>query len=352
VYNIGENLGGGRKMGNSFHSLILAAGKGTRMKSELPKVVHPILGKPMVSYVIEAVKQAGSERNVLVTGYKSELVKSTLSNERVDFVEQPEQLGTGHAVQCYVKRVRERPENLLVVCGDTPLISIETLKYMVQTHARLNPAVTMLTLDMQEPGNYGRIIRKDGKVISIREAKDCNKEQLAIKEVNLAVYLFNCDFLFENIFALKDDNRQNEFYLTDLVGIATANGQSVVACKERDENSTLGINSRQHRAMVGGILQKQILNVLMDKGVTIVDPSQTLIGPDCEIEPDTTIWPGCVITGKVKIGKGCEIGPGCRLENVIVGDGSRLRYCVAESTKFEAGTDVPPFSKILGTEEN
>lgn len=339
-------------MTSQIHSLILAAGKGTRMKSELPKVIHPILGKPMVSFVIDAVKLVGSSNTIIVTGFKSELVRSMLACESVNFVEQPEQLGTGHAVQCYAKTNPVKPEHLLVVCGDTPLISTQTLQTMINTHLEQKPAITMMTLDMAEPGNYGRIIRQNGMVTAIREAKDCSEEELKIKEVNLAVYLFESNFLFENIFKLDSKNKQNEFYLTDLIEMASKQGLKILASKEKDESSTLGINSRQHLAFVGGILQKTILENHMDNGVSIVCPSQTLIGPDCLIGADTTIWPGSVIKGKSKIGTGVEIGPNCQISDSTIGNNCKIKFSVIENSTIEADQALPPFSTINSSSAN
>ena len=337
-------------MSPKIHSLVLAAGKGTRMKSELPKVVHPILGQPMVTYVIDAVKAVGSEKATLVVGYKSELVKEKLNDENVDFVEQPEQLGTGHAVQCFAKDCKEIPENLLVVCGDTPLISQQTLKEMIETHINNKPAITMMTLDMENPGNYGRIIRKNDNITAIREAKDCSEDELKVKEVNLAVYLFNGKFLFDNIFKLENNNRQKEYYLTDLVEMAVKQGLAVVACKEKDEASTLGINSRVHLAMVSEILKKQILNTQMEAGVTIVDPAQTLIGPKVEIEPDTTVWPGTTIIGKTKIERNSNIGPQTFISNSKLGKNIEARFCVINDALISDQKHLQPFSTITGTE--
>ncbi|GAB4277386.1 MAG: hypothetical protein Kow0029_20010 [Candidatus Rifleibacteriota bacterium] len=329
-----------------IHALILAAGKGTRMKSELPKVVHPILGKPMVSYVIEAVKAVGSVKTILVTGYKSDLVRQTLGNTEVEYVEQAEQLGTGHAVQCYVNSNPEKPDHLLVVCGDTPLISTETLQEMIELHLSQKPAITMMTLEMKDPGNYGRILRDEKGIKAVREAKDCTAEELKIKEVNLAVYIFESRFLFDNIFKLNSKNKQNEYYLTDLIEMAYQQGLSVLACKEKDETSTLGINSRQHLALVNGILQKKILEKHMENGVTIVDPSQTLIGPDCLIASDTTIWPGTLIEGSCIIGSNCEIGPNCHISNAKLGNNCRLQFCVIENAELESNSYIKPFSTI------
>lgn len=339
-------------MSSELNALILAAGKGTRMKSELPKVVHPILGRPMVAYVIDAVKEIGCDKTILVTGYKSETVKEALKNSNetsVAYTEQTEQLGTGHAVQCYVENAEERPKNLLVVCGDTPLISTKTLKEMVEVHYNSKPAITMMTLIMQEPGNYGRILRNSkNEVIAIREAKDCSNDELKTKEVNLAVYLFDSQFLFDNIFNLKPNNKQKEYYLTDLVEIAVKQEKKVITCIEKDESSTLGINSRQHLAEVSSILQNQILERLMDSGVTITSPCQTIIGSKVKIEPDTVIEPGSVILGDSLIEKNCVIGPNVKLNNTHVGEGTSLEFCIIEDSKVDKNSMVAPFTCIKG----
>lgn len=331
-----------------LQALILAAGKGTRMKSELPKVVHPILSKPMVTYVIEAVRAVGCEKTTLVTGYKSELVRNILASESVAFVEQSQQLGTGHAVQCFAKAIETMPENLLVVCGDTPLISSDTLSEMIEMHRLHKPAITMMTLRMENPGNYGRILRKDGKVCAIREARDCSQDELKVNEVNLAVYLFAGQFLKNNIFTLNSSNRQNEYYLTDLVEIAVTQNLQVISCIEKDEASTLGINSRQHLAEVSGILQGQILERLMNAGVTITSPQNTFIGPDVNIAPDTTIHPGTMISGRCNIGRDCIIGPNCRISDATIGNNCNLEACVISKTSVTDNSRIEPFSLIEG----
>ncbi len=334
---------------SNLQALILAAGKGTRMKSELPKVVHPILGKPMVAYVIEAVKALGCNNPVLVTGFGSETVKDSLKGESVSFVEQPQQLGTGHAVQCYAEKVVERPEHLLVVCGDTPLISRETLSGMVALHESENPAITMMTLIMESPGNYGRILRNGkNEVCAIREAKDCDSEELQVKEVNLAVYLFEAGFLFENIFNLDAKNSQKEYYLTDLVEMAVKQGKKVLTCIEKDEASTLGINSRQHLAQISKIVQQQILQKHMDAGVTISSPDQTFIGPDVSIEPDTTIHPGVMLSGRTSIGRDCVIGPSCKIDNSSIGNNCKIEFATVNSAKIDSNSTIEPFSLVEG----
>lgn len=331
-----------------LQALILAAGRGTRMKSELPKVVHPILGKPMVSYVIEAARAVGCGKITLVTGYKSELVRDILASESVAFVEQPQQLGTGHAVQCFARAIETMPENLLVVCGDTPLISIATLSEMIELHKTKKPAITMMTLKMENPGNYGRILRKDGKVCAIREARDCSQDELKVNEVNLAVYLFAGQFLNDNIFALNSSNQQNEYYLTDLVEMAVAKNLQVISCIEKDESSTLGINSRQHLAEVSTILQQQILERLMTAGVTITSPQNTFIGPDVNIALDTTVHPGSMISGRCNIGRNCTIGPNCHISDATVGNNCNLEACIISKASIADNSKIEPFSLIEG----
>lgn len=336
-------------MKTQVEALILAAGRGSRMKSELPKVLHPILGKPMISYVIEATKSIGCSKTTLITGYKSKLVQSVLSDQDICFVEQSEQLGTGHAVQCFVKSIKESPQHLLIVCGDTPLLSANTLEHMLEQHFQNKPAITMMTLFMEKPGNYGRILRhSNGSVIAIREAKDCSSEQLEVKEVNLAVYLFDGKFLIDNIFSLDSGNLQKEYYLTDLIEIAVNQNRQIVTVTEKDESSTLGINSRQHLAEVSSILQKQVLERLMDDGVTITSPQSTFIGSDVLIGSDSVVHPGCMISGKCNIGSNCIIGPNSRIVSSSIGDNCIIESCIINKSKVASNSSMKPFSLIEG----
>lgn len=328
-------------MGKNIEALILAAGKGVRMKSGLPKVMHRVLGKPMVFYVLDAVESLDVSSTNIIVGFGRETIEEALASRSVSFVEQRQQLGTGHAVQCYAKEKSKPPENLLIVCGDTPLISRESLSKIVERHFSSGAALTMLTLKMQKPGSYGRIIRnKDNEVIAIREAKDCTADELKITEVNLAVYLFNGAALFDHIFDLSNDNAQKEFYLTDLVEMIAQCGQKVVTCLESDEYSTLGINSRQDLAKVNLILKHRVLDNHMRNGTTIIDPEQTLIEPGVEIGEDCEIWPGTVITGSSKIGSRCVLGPHAFIQDSVLGDAVRAKYCVLKRAKVAALTSI------------
>lgn len=335
-------------MTRNFSALILAAGKGVRMKSSLPKVLHPILGKPMVQYVVNKAKAVGAQKVSLIVGYGKDLLIEALKGQQLGFVEQAEQLGTGHAVQCFAKETQECPENLLVVCGDTPLLSRQTLETLVQTHFSHKNDLTLMTLDMENSGNYGRILRDTrGEVIAIRESKDCTEREKLVKEVNLGVYIFSGNKLFETLPLLTNSNKQKEFYLTDLIEIFSQKAWKVAAVKESDEQSTLGINSRSDLARVSEILQRQILLQHMDQGVTIVQPSQTSIEEGVEIGEETVINPGTVITNGSKIGANCRIGPHVLLNNATIGDDVSLMFCVVEKAEIPTGKVMEPFSHIF-----
>mgnify|MGYP001160740975 FL=1 len=336
---------------DSITALVLAAGKGVRMKSDLPKVLHPILGRPMVRYVIDTVRSIGADPVHVVVGFGKERLIEALRDDGTMFVEQPEQLGTGHAAQCFARACPTPPAHLLVVCGDTPLLSRDTLRTMVETHLRERPACTMMTLDMAEPGGYGRILRdRDGNVTEIREAKDCSDDQKKIREVNLAIYLFDGPALYERLFKLTNRNNQKEYYLTDVVGMLTSDGKRVLAIKERDERSTLGINSRADLAMVGDILRRQVLERHMAAGVTILDPGQTWIEPGVKIGAETVIWPGTTLTGTTAIGSRAIIGPQTMISDSNIGDAAVVRFSVVDRTTVRSGTSLPPFTNNSGNE--
>lgn len=336
-------------MTTSLSALILAAGKGVRMKSDLPKVMHPVLGRPMVQYVVEAVRRVGADPVHAVIGFGREHLVTALNPLGVRFVEQTEQLGTGHAVQCFARACPQPPGRLLIVCGDTPLLSAATLQAMVDLHDREKPALTMMTLHMAEPGSYGRILRDgNGQVTAIREAKDCTDAQRAVKEVNLAVYLFEGKPLYERLFTLSNQNRQQEYYLTDLVEKLAADGQRVLTVTERDETSTLGINSRADLALVAGLLKDRLLREHMASGVSVLDPAQTWIEPDVTIGPETVVWPGSVLTGRTCIGPRCIIGPHAVLHDARLGTRVTAGCCRLDGVEVADGTTVPPYTTLTG----
>lgn len=315
------------------------------MKSALPKVLHPILGRPMVRYVVDAVRRAGAEKVHVVVGFGKDALIKALSGHDLHFVEQNQQLGTGHAVQCYARQCPKPPPHLLIVCGDTPLLSDETLQSMVREHFENGNDLTMMTLIMNDPGKYGRILRdKKGRIKAIREAKDCTEEEKLIKEINLALYMFNGPELFKRLPLLKNNNNQKEYYLTDLIEMFSRDGLKMEAVVERDETSTLGINSRADLALVSGIIQKRLLRHHMDEGVTIVDPAQTLIEPGVIIGSDTTIWPGTTLSGETVIGCESEIGPQACIRSSRLGNRVVARCCLLDQTVVPDDSVVMPFS--------
>jgi len=222
---------------------------------------------------------------------------------------------------------------------------------MIEQHFSLRPAATMMTLDMQEPGGYGRILRnQQGNVQEIREAKDCSEVEKRIREVNLAIYLFEGKALYDRLFSLKNENRQKEYYLTDVIGMMTRDGLPVIAVKERDEASTLGINSRLDLNRVAGILRQRIIEKHLSEGVSILDPATTWIEPDVTIGSETVIYPNTILTGKTVIDSGCRIGPQVRVTGAHLNTGVTAEFAVIEHVTVAPHTRVKPFSH-LGTEQ-
>ena len=292
-------------------SIILAAGKGTRMKSELPKVLHEIMTKPLLGYVIDSVKNL-CEENIVIVGYKAEEVKKYVCTnyETAKIVLQKEQLGTGHAVASALSELNGYIGEVIILCGDTPLIKDSTLKEMVKTHKNNNSDLTVMSAVVDNPTNYGRIIRNsDNSVNSIVEEKDATPEQKKINEINAGIYCFNWAKISPFLSELKANNAQNEYYLTDIVKKANENNLKTAVYVIKDDKEIYGINSRENLAQAASILQKNVNKKLMENGVTIISPETTWISTDTEIGQDTVIFPSCVIEGKNKIGKNCKIGP-------------------------------------------
>ena len=324
-------------------AVILAAGKGVRMRSALPKVLHPVLGRPMVQAVVDTVRSVGATTVALVVGYGRERLTAALAGQDLVFVEQAEQLGTGHAVQCWARTVTP-PPTVLIACGDTPLLSAATLREMIERHQRERPALTMMTLLMREPGSYGRVLRDaGGEVRAIREAKDCTPAELAVREINLAVYLCDGPALFAQLPRLRNANRQGEYYLTDVVEGLVTSGQRVIAVQEHDERSTLGINSRLDLVQVAAVMREQIAQRHLLAGVGIDDPATTVIEPRVEIAPDTHLLPGTILAGATRIAGPCVIGPHVELRDAVVGEGARIRFAVVEGVTVPPGATVGPF---------
>jgi bifunctional UDP-N-acetylglucosamine pyrophosphorylase/glucosamine-1-phosphate N-acetyltransferase len=331
--------------------LILAAGKGKRMKSSLPKVLHPILGEPMIYYVLEACSPLPAERWIVVLGHKAEEVKRYIPNW-VEVVYQEKPLGTGDAVKSAEKALSDFHGSVMVICGDTPLITSETLLSFWEKHKSNDSLCTFLVAGMSSPEGYGRIIRDEkGRVERIVEESDATEEEKKIREVNAGFYIFEKNFLFDSLKKLKPTNAQNEYYLTDILHLAFEEGIEVSTFKIDKEEEILGVNSRIELAEAAGILKRRINEGWMREGVSILDPNLTYIGPKVVIGKNTVILPMTTILGKTVVGKECKIGPCTDLFNVEVGDSTSISYTVAEECRVGGKAQVGPFVRLReGTE--
>lgn len=332
-----------RKVDNMTHAVILAAGMGKRMKSKHPKVIHQILGKPMVEYVITAAKAAGVEHITVVVGHKAEEVKEAITSN-VDFVLQDPPLGTGHAAMVAQENLPDEGD-VLILTGDTPLITSETLNKVIMYHKTHKYAATIITAMLKDPTGYGRIVRdSEGDIIKIVEHKDASPEELAISEINASMYCFDIKKLREALSQLSNDNAQGEYYLTDTIAIMREKGYRIGGYVA-DAEEVLGINDRVQLYEASNVMRKRILKQHMINGVTIVDPDNTYIGPDVKIGQDTTIYPGCVIEGHVEIGEDCYIA-GSRLIDCKIGKECNILNSVIVSSEIKDHVNMGPFAYI------
>ena len=307
-------------------AVILAAGKGTRMKSKLPKVLHKVGGHPMLEHVMDAAEAAGCRDNVVVIGHGAELVRE-LVGSRARIALQAEQLGTGHAVLQAADTLQDFTGTVMILCGDTPLLEAEELKKFYAEHVKSGAAATVMSAMMEDPFGYGRILRDaNGDVAGIVEQKDASEEQKLIKEINTGNYCVEAPLLFEVLRTLGNNNAQGEYYLTDVLAKLRAMGKKVGGVITADSEMIMGVNSRRQLAEAESVMRRRILERLMDEGVTVMDPASTFIEKSVKISPDTTIYPYTWLQGKTVIGEDCEIGPNVRLENVKVADGCRCGF--------------------------
>ena len=307
-------------------AVILAAGKGTRMKSKLPKVLHKVGGHPMLEHVMDAAEAAGCRDNVVVIGHGAELVRE-LVGSRARIALQAEQLGTGHAVLQAADTLKDFTGTVMILCGDTPLLEAEELKKFYAEHVKSGAAATVMSAMMEDPFGYGRILRDDnGDVAGIVEQKDASEEQKLIKEINTGNYCVEAPLLFEVLRTLGNNNAQGEYYLTDVLAKLRTMGKKVGGVVTADSEMIMGVNSRRQLAEAESVMRRRILEKLMDEGVTVMDPASTFIEKSVKIAPDTIIYPYTWLQGETVIGEDCEIGPNVRLENVKVADGCRCGF--------------------------
>ncbi|WP_295356576.1 NTP transferase domain-containing protein [uncultured Succiniclasticum sp.] len=307
-------------------AIILAAGKGTRMKSKLPKVLHKVGGHPMLEHVMDAAEAAGCRDNVVVIGHGAELVRE-LVGDRARIALQAEQLGTGHAVLQAADTLKDFTGTVMILCGDTPLLEADELEKFYAEHVKSGAAATVMSALMDDPFGYGRILRDaNGDVAGIVEQKDASEEQKQIKEINTGNYCVEAPLLFEVLRTLGNDNAQGEYYLTDVLAKLRAMGKKVGGVITADSEMIMGVNSRRQLAEAESVMRRRIAERHMDDGVTIMDPASTFIEKSVKIAPDTVIYPNTWLQGATVIGEDCEIGPNVRLENVKVADGCRVEF--------------------------
>jgi len=328
-------------------AVILTAGKSTRMKSDIPKALHPILGKPLISHIIDNCKSAGFERIILVVGHKAELIKEKLGDE-FEYVEQGEPKGTAHALLATKEILKDFKGVIFTIYGDVCLVPPEIIKDMVKRHMKTKAQCTLLSADL--PGTiYGKIIRdEEGKVKEILEPRglELPPELESICEINAGVYLFEAPLIFDYLEKIGNDNPQREYYLTDVVGLLYKDGYNTQAIKLPESWMAKGINDRKELVEVEKIMKEKLIERLLREGVTIEDPQNTYIEATVEIERDVTVHPFTFIKGKTKIAKGCEIGPFSHIENCEIGEGTKVVASFLQETKIGRNCCIGPFARL------
>ncbi|MBM7694563.1 bifunctional UDP-N-acetylglucosamine pyrophosphorylase/glucosamine-1-phosphate N-acetyltransferase [Peribacillus deserti] len=331
---------------NNRYAVILAAGQGTRMKSKLYKVLHPVCGKPMVEHVVDEISKLEIESTVTVIGHGADLVKSQLG-DRSKYVLQEQQLGTAHAVMQAEDLLAGKEGTTLVICGDTPLIRAETMELLVAQHEQRKAKASILTAYTENPAGYGRIIRNsDGLVEKIVEHKDATNEERQVKEINTGTYCFDNKALFEALKHVSNENVQGEYYLPDVIEILKKNNETVTAYQTEDFSETLGVNDRVALSQAEATMRKRINETHMRNGVTIIDPLNTYISAGVSIGQDTVLYPGTILSGETKIGNECVIGPNTEIKDCVVGDNTTIRQSAAYESSIGADVNIGPFAHI------
>ncbi len=325
--------------------VILAAGLGTRMCSALPKVLHPLLGKPMVSYIFDAVREICAEPPLVVVGNQADLVKQTLGSQARYVLQEP-QLGTAHAVMQARDVLRGRADIVLVANSDFPLITAETYQLLVRTHQEGGHKVTISTVVADEARGFGRIIRdENGHVTGIVEEKAATPEQLKIKELNSNPYCFDAEWLWGALERVQK-SAVGEYYLTDLIEIAAKDGQSIGSIEIVDHQESIGINNRVHLAEASRVVQQRINQRWMLDGVTMVDPDSVYIDDTVTLGRDTVLYPDVYLRGNSTVGEGCQLGPSVILQDTAIGDRCKLVFAMLENAKMGNDVDMGPFGHL------
>jgi bifunctional UDP-N-acetylglucosamine pyrophosphorylase/glucosamine-1-phosphate N-acetyltransferase len=325
-------------------AIILAAGEGKRMRSRQPKMLHRLCGRPLVAYPLRLARTL-ADRIVVVVPPNDHAV-GEIAGPEVRTVEQRERLGTGHAV-LQAREACGESELLLVLPGDVPLLAAETVERLVSHHQTTQAAATLLTAIVDNPSGYGRILRQRGRLARIVEERDATDDQKKIAEINTSVYCFDAARLWTALSQVRADNDPGEYYLTDVIAILGRAGARVEAVPVPDATEALGVNDRRQLAAVAAIRRRQILDRLMESGVTILDPASTYIDDTVLIGPDTVVYPHAIVEGATEIGSGCVVGPGCQISHSRLADDVRLKpYCVLSDAVVEEGAELGPFCHL------
>ncbi|MBD0384545.1 bifunctional UDP-N-acetylglucosamine diphosphorylase/glucosamine-1-phosphate N-acetyltransferase GlmU [Paenibacillus sp. WST5] len=327
-------------------AIVLAAGQGKRMKSKLYKVLHPVVGKPMVGHVVDTLKHIEAARTLVIVGYGAEAVQDYLG-DRVEYALQEQQLGTGHAVLQAKDALGSEEGMTIVICGDTPLISEETLKSMIGLHQDSGASATILTAKLDNPFGYGRIIRgEDNRVARIVEQKDCTPEEAAVQEMNTGTYIFDNRKLFDALASVTNNNVQNEYYLTDVIGILAGQGEVVQGYCMADVTESIGVNDRVGLAEAERLFKERINRQHMLNGVTIIDPANTYIEVGVTIGMDTVLLPGTILRGRTVIGDNCTIGPQTEIIDSTINDEVTIKQSVLQDAYVDSNASVGPFAYL------
>lgn len=333
---------------NKLACVVLAAGQSKRMKSDLTKVMHRIAGQPIIEYVLRAVKCAGAKKICVVTSKEQKGLNEYLTSQNLKVAFQKKPLGTANAVISSKDALKDFSGYVLIVCADVPLIDAAVLKSFVRHVREKKTLLGVLTMQVKEPGPYGRIIRDlDGRIIRIVEAKDAVDRELEIEEVNTGIFCVEKDWLFKSLGKIEPKNAQNEYYVTDLISIAIAEGRSIATHMAPDSNNFIGINNRVELSLASEKMRERINKFHQMRGVGVLDFRHTYIDVDVSIGQDTEIWPNTFLLGNTKIGSGCVIENGVVLKDAVIGDDVHIKgYTVVEKSRVKAQAQIGPFSRI------
>ncbi len=328
-----------------FTAVILAAGEGTRMKSNTPKVLHKVCGVPMLSYVIDAARDAGAQKIVVVIGSGADEVTNTFKDKHIEFVVQAEQKGTGHALMQARNAVKNDPL-IVVLCGDMPLITKQSISGMVETHKKNEAFATVMTSKVSDPKGYGRIIRDGNRIVAIREHRDASLREKAICEINSGLYCFDTEAVFSALTKVEDKNDQGEYYLTDVIEILNRDKKTVISYETADPNELIGVNDRCQLANAQSAMQKRIINGLMQQGVTFINPDSSIVEQNVKIGRDTVIYPSVFLEGNTCIGDGCVIIGSTRIKDSQIGNHVEITMSQIQESIIEDNVKIGPFANL------